>query len=83
MRAGGPQLASWSHTTPARGEAEHGGLAEWQLAPAPNLFLNHYHHDSFIKSAAKLPPPPPFTSTAHRPSTDHGRASITPANYQP
>lgn len=53
--------------------------------PLPICSLNHYHHDSFIKSAAKLPLPPPPTqgSTAHRPSTDHGRASITPANYQP
>lgn len=37
--------------------------------PLPICSLNHYHHDSFIKSAAKLPLPPsrhsPLQHTAH------------------
>lgn len=74
------QLANWCRTTSAaRGEAGRSGLAQWQLAPAPNLFLNHYHHDSFIKSAAKLPPPPP--PTIHLSSTPPIHRSLQSVNY--
>lgn len=47
--------------------------------PLPICSLNHYHHDSFIKSAAKLPlspPHPPDTRLSSTPPIHRSRQSV-------